>query len=105
MNKAIMIDAKDNVAVAIEDLEKDDTVAINNPDGNRFYVLLLEKIPIYHKFAIDNIECNANIIKYGEHIGVAGENITVGCHVHIHNVLSKRENLRIKNTYCGVLPE
>ncbi len=39
-----------------------------------------------HKYAICDIKCGENIIKYGNPIGHATEDIKVGDHVHSHNV-------------------
>ena len=36
------------------------------------------------------------VVKYGEHIGVAGADIRTGEHVHVHNVESHRETLEAK---------
>ena len=33
------------------------------------------------------------VVKYGEHIGLAACDIHVGEHVHVHNVQNHRENL------------
>ena len=33
------------------------------------------------------------VTKYGEHIGEANKEIKIGQHVHIHNVVSVREDL------------
>ena len=34
------------------------------------------------------------MVKYGEHIGVATEQIPEGAHVHVHNVESMKEDRR-----------
>ncbi len=39
-----------------------------------------------HKYALRNIQAGENIIKYGQPIGHATEDITVGEHVHSHNM-------------------
>ena len=58
MLNAMIIDVKDNVAVAIEPITKGEPV-----------------------------------VKYGEHIGIAGCDIKAGERVHVHNVENHREEL------------
>ncbi|KYH41673.1 MAG: flagellar protein FlgA [Candidatus Bathyarchaeota archaeon B26-2] len=55
-----------------------------------YKIELREDIPYGHKVAIRDIERGSKIIKYGEVIGVATEDIAVGSHVHIHNIKSLR---------------
>ena len=77
MNKIIKLNEIDNVAVALTSLEKGEVI-----DG----VTLLEDIPSGHKFALENINANANIIKYGYPIGHALIDIKKGEHVHVKNL-------------------
>ncbi len=49
-------------------------------------VTLLKDIPFGHKFALEDIMKGTPIIKYGETIGFATEDIKEGDHVHVHNV-------------------
>ena len=92
MINAMVIDKKDNVAVAIEEIKLEDecTYKIEN---NLFSIKAINKIPIYHKFAIKDISKGEVIIKYGEHIGIASKDIKKGEYVHTHNVEDHRENL------------
>lgn len=85
MTRAIRLDARDNVAVATEALTAGEEVAIEGRS-----VTLGEPIPFGHKFAIDAIELDGRVYKYGEVIGIAIRPISVGAHVHVHNVLSAR---------------
>lgn len=89
MQKAIMINKKDNVATTVQDLEKGERVEIESRDGP-LKVKLKQKISLGHKFAVKEIEEGKNIIKYGKKIGEAREDISIGKHVHIHNVESTR---------------
>ncbi|MCH3965982.1 MAG: UxaA family hydrolase [Clostridium sp.] len=83
--KAIVIKAIDNVATATSEIlpGTDIVLKINNDD---LKLHVLEKIPFGHKLAIRNIDEDEKIIKYGEAIGVASENIKQGEHVHVHNL-------------------
>ena len=95
MRNAMIIDGKDNVAVAIEPIAKGDTVTYLR-DGQETSLTALEDITIYHKLAIRDIPEGEPVAKYGEHIGVAARDIKAGEHVHEHNVGSHRENLEAK---------
>lgn len=65
--KTIVINEKDNVGVCL--------------DGD-------DKIPAGHKYALKDIQKGKYVIKYGEIIGRATEDITKGAWVHTHNVRS-----------------
>ena len=43
-----------------------------------------------HKVSLFRIEKGERIIKYGETIGLATAKIDTGCHVHVHNLESRR---------------
>lgn len=88
----MIIDAADNVAVAIEPISKG-TAAVYACGNEEITVPVLEDITIYHKLAICAIAAGEPIVKYGEHIGIAARDIQAGEHVHVHNVASHRENL------------
>jgi hypothetical protein len=85
VTRAILLDARDNVAVATDALAAGELVAF---DGGS--VTVSEPIPFGHKFAIDAIGVDAQVRKYGEVIGIAIRAIPAGAHVHVHNVLSAR---------------
>lgn len=76
---------EDNVAVAMVELPAGKTLDL---DGKPLKIL--QKIDFGHKFAIRDIKKGEKIMKYGEVIGVAGSDIRLGEHVHVHNVESMR---------------
>ena len=95
MRNAMIIDSKDNVAVAIEPIRAGDTVTY--PCGGKEVQLAARQdITIYHKLAVRDIAAGEPVVKYGEHIGVAVCDIKAGEHVHVHNVEGRRENLEEK---------
>ena len=94
MIHAICIKETDNVATAVTALKAGQTASYLAEDGGMRDTLIKEDIPVFHKFALTEIPKDAPVIKYGEHIGFAKEHIVKGQYVHIHNVYSKRENLR-----------
>lgn len=94
MINAMIIDGKDNVAVAIEEIKKGDTVAYVGIDKNVVEFPAIEDIQIFHKVAIKDIPDDQPVVKYGEHIGHAAGAIKKGEHVHVHNVKNVREDLK-----------
>lgn len=85
----IVIDGKDNVATAVRDLPAGSVIQLSVSGGKR-QVKLVQAIPFGHKFALKRIPKGEAVVKYGEVIGVATEDIQVGGHVHVHNVRSNR---------------
>jgi altronate dehydratase small subunit len=82
---ALVVDKKDNVATALRQLEKSDSISVE-AEGGVVTIVLRQSIPFGHKFSLKDIERGERIIKYGETIGQATERINKGEHVHIHNV-------------------
>ena len=77
----IVIDSQDNVATAITDLNKGETIGTQFGD-----IILGDDIRYGHKFALTDISQDDYIIKYGTSIGRATTPIRQGDHVHVHNV-------------------
>lgn len=77
----IRINAKDMLAVAMEPLEKGRKLKVND-----IFVTIQEDIPQGHKFALKDIKKGEKILKYGNPIGIAKEDIQAGSWVHIHNM-------------------
>ena len=83
--KSVIINEKDNVGVCL--------------DGS-------EKIPAGHKYALRPIACGETVIKYGEIIGRATQDIAVGEWVHTHNVKSHLdENMAYTYAFNAAKPE
>ncbi|MDL5042412.1 UxaA family hydrolase [Heyndrickxia coagulans] len=80
-NKTIQLNPRDNVLVALQDLEPGDVLT----SGARA-ITVNEAIKRGHKIALEDIEENADIIKYGSPIGHATKKIEQGSWVHTHNV-------------------
>ena len=82
---AIMIDAKDNIAVCLEDFQRG--AEINVRCGEEiFIVTAIEDIPFGFKIALIDILAGQQVLKYGESIGIASELISMGQLVHVHNI-------------------
>ncbi len=84
MHDYIIINQKDNVAVALRDFKKGEEIA---------GVILLEDLQRAHKVAIKNIKANEDIIKYGYPIGHATKDIAKGEHVHVNNTKTNLNDL------------
>jgi altronate dehydratase len=82
MANYLILDDRDNVAVAIESLKQD--LLIELPGDKT--IKLNDEIPFAHKFAIKDVHEGETIIKQGEVIGLATKAIHCGDHVHIHNI-------------------
>ena len=78
--KLIRIHPSDNVAVALTDIKKGETVDV---DGIR--VTAAEDIGRGHKIALTDISSGAAVVKYGNPIGNAKSDIRTGEWVHVHN--------------------
>lgn len=77
MAVSLKIQANDNVAVALRDLAVGELVE---------NVIIKEAIATGHKFALQDIAQNTNVLKYGYPIGHATAPITAGSWVHTHNL-------------------
>ncbi len=80
---ALVIDPKDNVAVVLEDIPKGGAVRLAGGGTLR----AREEIPCSHKVALVDLPRGTEVIKYGEVIGKAGEDIARGSWVHTHNLV------------------
>ena len=89
MVRAIVLNSQDNVATLIDSGgTADTTVELRGEKQGR--VMLKQDIPFGHKVALADMDLGADILKYATVVGETTAAITVGEHVHIHNVGSKR---------------
>ena len=86
---AIMIKEKDNVATALRDIRTGETISVGIGEQTK-EISIINTIPYGHKFAIKDISKGENILKYGEIMGRAIQDIAVGAHAHIQNIESLR---------------
>ncbi|MGI5895458.1 MAG: UxaA family hydrolase [Oscillospiraceae bacterium] len=89
MPRAILVNAKDNVAVLVEPAKQGETVCVDRDGQSPLELVAARDIPVYHKMALMEIKKGASVVKYGEEIGVATADIAQGSHVHVHNVESR----------------
>lgn len=96
MDKAIIINPRDNVGVALCELNCVD-IFCDLP--------ILGNVPEKHKFALNDIAKGEDVIKYGYPIGKATRDIKKGEHIHTHNLktaLTESEEYTFKgnNSYA-----
>jgi altronate hydrolase len=85
---AYRITARDDVAIALRDLNVGEQVAIDDQT-----VTLRDAVGRGHKFAVRAIAASQPVCKYGWPIGRAKTDIPVGAHVHTHNVSTRLAGL------------
>jgi altronate hydrolase len=85
MNAVLVISGRDNVATALEPLERGRAIRVG-----AIALTVTEAIPRGHKVALRDIRLGDPIVKYGSPIGAATAWIGCGAHVHTHNVASAR---------------
>ncbi len=86
--KYIQINPADNVAVAIQKLSAGEKLLIGGND-----IEVKEEIPAGHKIALQNFAVGDNIIKYGDPIGHAVKEITLGSLVNEKSIKTNLEGL------------
>ena len=86
MQKFLILDNKDNVAVATEFLEAGTIIQLT--DGKK--IEIKDPIPFAHKFSLVDLMVDDRIIKYGVIIGAATAPVKLGEHVHVHNIKGVR---------------
>lgn len=79
--KVLHIDADDNVAIALDRIEKGESIHIDQTK-----IAAEESIPQGHKMALMSIDTGALVIKYGHAIGRATQPIAPGQWIHSHNM-------------------
>ncbi|HZK70403.1 MAG TPA: altronate dehydratase family protein [Clostridia bacterium] len=85
-NNFICAHKKDNVAVALKDAKEGENVV-----GVSEEFMLLEDVPFGHKIALEDIEKDGMVIKYGAPIGKAIIRIKKGQWIHTHNIKTNLE--------------
>jgi len=90
LKRFLKIDREDNVATALADINSDEKVEIQASDGSSTILTAKDPIPLGHKIALEDIQENAEVIKYGSPIGEASKRIKAGEYVHTQNLRSAR---------------
>ena len=80
-----LVSDKDNVMTALADIKAGEEVKLKTK-GKEITYQCNQDVPFGHKIAIGDIKKGDKIIKYGEPIGSATQDIKKGDWVHTHNV-------------------
>ena len=85
-------DHEDNVGVVVVEGLKagTDMLCVVTHDNSSFNLTANDDVPIGHKIALKDINEGDTAIKYGEDIGKFVGSVKKGCHVHTHNLKTKR---------------
>ena len=92
--RALLLNSKDNVATAVEDIEAGDQVSIESKEGITRSIKAFEAVPFGFKLALTDIAKGGDIIKHGEVMGRATSDIILGAQVHVHNVEGVRVQIK-----------
>ncbi len=82
---AKLIHENDNVITVVADCNAGDRITVKLED-KEFTYTANQDVPYGHKVAIVSIKQGAPVVKYGEAIGRARQDIAAGDWVHVHNV-------------------
>lgn len=83
MNALLQIHTRDNVAVALSPLQKGESARLGEEK-----LVCRNDIPFGHKIALTAIKTGEEVIKYGNSIGHAAQDIAPGDWVHTHNLVT-----------------
>jgi altronate dehydratase small subunit len=86
----LKIHEKDNVGTAVVEIPAGHKVRVVFDDRFDSWITAQDPIPMAHKVALRDIATGTEVLKYGECIGQATTDIAAGCHVHVHNITSRR---------------
>ncbi|PCE64773.1 altronate hydrolase [Sediminicola luteus] len=92
-NHILVLDPKDNVGVALFDLQKGDTVTYNKTE-----IEIQETIPAKHKFALSALPKGAPMIMYGQCVGELKFDMAPGARLYPETVTNKTENYSLTDT-------
>ncbi len=82
-NKLLLLSKDDNVLVALGATQAGEVALV---DGHK--ITVQTPVTLGHKIARANIAAGDKVLKYGVSIGSATIDISVGQHVHVHNMKS-----------------
>ncbi len=82
----------DNVGVVVVEglTAGTDMLCCITHDNSTFRLTAAADVPIGHKIALTDLKTGDTAIKYGEDIGKVIASVSMGGHVHTHNLKTKR---------------
>ena len=90
--KFLVHEPGDSVGVAVVDIKAGEQITgtFMNDHTKSVTVVARNDVPLGHKIALVDVPLKGKVVKYGVVIGGAVKPITVGEHVHVHNLKSLR---------------
>ncbi len=89
MSRFLQIHPQDNVVVCLEELKKGESIALE--DGRT--ITALQDIPAGHKILTKSVSKGENIVKYGNPIGHAIEDLAEGSWIHTHDIKTNLDGI------------
>ena len=88
MPRAIVLNRADNVATLLDSGRSGERCTLQGEASGE--IPLAQPVPFGHKVCIRATPAGGDIVKYGQVIGTAAKDLSVGEHAHVHNVESAR---------------
>jgi altronate dehydratase len=79
MRRVVLVNRKDNVVTAVSNIQEGETIELEEASKR---IVVKKAVPFGHKIAIEKIANGKCVIKYGECIAKAKEDIEEGDWVH-----------------------
>ncbi|PLS04890.1 UxaA family hydrolase [Neobacillus cucumis] len=83
--EGIVMHPKDNVVTVLRDIKKGEQICFM-VQTEIYQIKSIQDLTFGHKMAFKTIQIGEIVYKYGESIGRATEHISIGEHVHVHNM-------------------
>ena len=96
-DKTIVVNSKDNVAVAKTAIGLGTLIGSNGSS-----LRTIQTVPPGHKVALQAINKGQPVIRYGEIIGIANQNIPAGNTVHNHNMIPDNGNRTVPKSVSPI---
>jgi hypothetical protein len=84
---ALVLNERDNVGTLVNQAESDSKILLQTVNGE-LSLSVKDHIDAGHKIALRDFRKGDRVIKFGEIIGEASQDIPAGSHVHSHNMRS-----------------
>ena len=88
----VQIHQKDNVLVALNDIQKGDIISFNGA-----HIKLLDRIPVKHKLFLQNLKMGSEVYMYGVLVGKTTQDILKGQRMTTENLKHAAEPYAIRN--------
>ena len=83
--EGIVMHPKDNVVTVLKDIKNGEQISFF-VQTKSYKIKSIQDLTYGHKLAFKNIQKGEIVYKYGEPIGKATQTISIGEHIHVHNI-------------------